>query len=66
VFCFELSAAHFLELVELSLVFKDFCTRRIAVLFEQSNRVMQAQNHKPMRQELMDLYHKYFGKRIAL
>ena len=24
------------------------------------------QNHKPMRQELMDLYHKYFGKRMAL
>lgn len=24
------------------------------------------QNHKPMRQELMDLYHRYFGKRIAL
>lgn len=24
------------------------------------------QNHKPMRQELMDLYHKNFGKRIAL
>jgi adenosine kinase len=24
------------------------------------------QNHKPMRQELMDLYHKNFGKRISL
>jgi adenosine kinase len=24
------------------------------------------QNHKPMRQELMELYHKYFGKRISL
>ena len=24
------------------------------------------QNHKPMRQELMDLYHKHFGKRIKL
>ena len=43
VFCFELSAQHFLELVELSLVFKDFCTRRIAALFEQSNQAMQAQ-----------------------
>lgn len=24
------------------------------------------QNHKPMRKELMDLYHKHFGKRITL
>ena len=24
------------------------------------------QNHKPMRQELMELYHKHFGKRISL
>ena len=24
------------------------------------------QNHKPMRSELIDLYHKHFGKRIAL
>jgi len=43
VFCFELSAQHFLELIELSVVFKDFCTRRIAVLFEQSTQAMQAQ-----------------------
>lgn len=42
-FCFELSAQHFLELVELSVVFKDFCTRRIAALFEQSTQAMQAQ-----------------------
>ena len=43
VFCFELSAKHFLELVELSVVFKDFCTRRIAALFEQSTQAMQTQ-----------------------
>jgi len=42
VFCFELSAPHFLELIELSVVFKDFCTRRIAALFEQSTQAMQA------------------------
>ena len=42
-FCFELSALHFLELIELSIVFKDFCTRRIAALFERSTHVMQAQ-----------------------
>lgn len=42
VFCFELSAADFRALLELSLVFKDFCTRRIAALFEQSNQAIQA------------------------
>lgn len=43
VFCFELSAKHFHELSELSAVFKDFCTRRIAALFEQSAQSLQAQ-----------------------
>lgn len=43
VFCFELSAQHFHELVELSIIFKDFCTRRITALFEQSALAMQAQ-----------------------
>jgi len=43
VFCFELSAEDFRELIELSLVFKDFCTRRITALFEQSSLAMQAQ-----------------------
>jgi CBS domain-containing protein len=43
VFCYELGAEDFLRLVELSPVFKDFCTRRIAVLFEQSTQAMQAQ-----------------------
>ena len=42
-FCFELAAQHFHQLIELSVVFKDFCTRRIAALFEQSTRAMQAQ-----------------------
>jgi CBS domain-containing protein len=43
VFCFELGAEYFHELIELSVVFKDFCTRRIAALFEQSTRALQAQ-----------------------
>lgn len=43
VFCFELAAKYFHELIELSVVFKDFCTRRIAALFEQSTQAMQAQ-----------------------
>lgn len=43
VFCFELAAKYFHELIELSMVFKDFCRRRIAALFEQSTQAMQAQ-----------------------
>jgi CBS domain-containing protein len=43
VFCFELGVEDFRELIELSLVFKDFCTRRITALFEQSSLAMQAQ-----------------------
>ena len=43
VFCFELSAKHFHELLALSVVFKDFCARRIAALFEQSTQAMQTQ-----------------------
>jgi CBS domain-containing protein len=42
VFCFELDAADFHELLELSPVFKDFCTRRITALFEQSHQAMRA------------------------
>ncbi|HET7832208.1 MAG TPA: DUF294 nucleotidyltransferase-like domain-containing protein [Gallionella sp.] len=42
VFCFELSAQDFHSLLELSQVFKDFCTRRIAALFEQSSQVLQS------------------------
>lgn len=43
VFCFELSTQYFNELIEMSLVFKDFCTRRISALLEQSTQAMQAQ-----------------------
>jgi len=43
VFCFELDAADFHALLELSPVFKDFCTRRITALFEQSHQAMRAQ-----------------------
>ncbi len=42
VFCFELDVADFHTLLDMSLVFKDFCTRRIAALFDQSNQAMQA------------------------
>lgn len=43
VFCFELDAQDFHALLELSPVFKDFCTRRITALFEQSHQAMRAQ-----------------------
>lgn len=42
-FCYELAAADFLELIGLSPAFRDFCTRRIACLLEQSKRVIQSQ-----------------------
>lgn len=43
VFSYELSAEDFHTLLDMSLVFKDFCTRRIAALFDQSNQAIQAQ-----------------------
>ncbi|OIR18131.1 inosine-5'-monophosphate dehydrogenase [mine drainage metagenome] len=43
VFCYELSAADFRELIGLSAAFRDFCTRRIANLLEHSKQVIQAQ-----------------------
>ena len=43
VFCFELGADDFHALLERSVIFKDFCTRRIASLFDQSKQAMQAQ-----------------------
>ena len=43
VFCYELAAADFVELVKLSAPFQDFCTRRIAALLEQSKQIIQAQ-----------------------
>jgi CBS domain-containing protein len=42
VFCYELSAADFLQLTHLSPAFYDFCTRRIANLLEQSKHIIQA------------------------
>jgi CBS domain-containing protein len=43
VFCYELAAADFHELIRLSPPFQDFCTRRIASLLEQSKQIIQAQ-----------------------
>ncbi|MDD5240965.1 MAG: DUF294 nucleotidyltransferase-like domain-containing protein [Sulfuricella sp.] len=43
VFCYELAAADFAELVRISAPFQDFCTRRIASLLEQSKQIIQAQ-----------------------
>ncbi|MGA7948696.1 MAG: DUF294 nucleotidyltransferase-like domain-containing protein [Thiobacillaceae bacterium] len=42
VFCYKLSADHFLKLTRLSAAFYDFCTRRIANLLEQSQHIIQA------------------------
>ena len=42
-FCYELAAPDFHELNRLSEPFRDFCTRRIANLLEQSKHVIQAQ-----------------------
>jgi len=42
VFCYELAAADFHELIRLSPPFQDFCTRRIASLLEQSKQIIQA------------------------
>ncbi len=46
VFCYELAAADFHELIHLSPPFQDFCTRRIASLLEQSKQIIQAQYAK--------------------
>ncbi len=42
-FCYELPVADFHTLLEMSLPFRDFCTRRIANLLEHSKQVIQAQ-----------------------
>jgi CBS domain-containing protein len=42
-FCYRLPAPDFHELLALSPVFQDFCTRRIAHLLDQSQKVVQAQ-----------------------
>jgi CBS domain-containing protein len=41
--CYQLPARDFQTLLDLSPVFQDFCTRRLAHLLEQSQRVIQAQ-----------------------
>ena len=46
VFCYELAAEDFHELIHLSPPFQDFCTRRIASLLEQSKQIIQAQYSK--------------------
>jgi len=43
VFCYELAAGDFNQLTHLSPHFHDFCSRRIAMLLEQSKHVIQAQ-----------------------
>ncbi len=45
-FCYELAADDFHELLKQSDAFRDFCTRRIANLLEQSKQVLQAQYAK--------------------
>jgi CBS domain-containing protein len=45
-FCYELPAADFHTLLVMSAPFRDFCTRRIANLLEQSKGVIQAQYTK--------------------
>jgi CBS domain-containing protein len=42
-FCYELPIADFHALLDLSVPFRDFCTRRIANLLEHSKQVIQAQ-----------------------
>ena len=42
-FCYELAAADFNTLLELSPAFRDFCVRRIANLLEHSKQLIQAQ-----------------------
>jgi CBS domain-containing protein len=43
IFCYELPAEAFRELIGMSAAFRDFCTRRIANLLEHSKQVIQAQ-----------------------
>ena len=52
IFCYELPAAAFSELIGLSAAFRDFCTRRIANLLEHSKQVIQAQySHSSAEQQ---------------
>jgi CBS domain-containing protein len=45
-FCYQLAGEHFRELLQSSVPFHDFCTRRIANLLEQSKQIIQAQYAK--------------------
>ncbi|MDD4912899.1 MAG: DUF294 nucleotidyltransferase-like domain-containing protein [Sideroxydans sp.] len=52
IFCYELPAAAFSELIGMSAAFRDFCTRRIANLLEHSKQVIQAQySHSSVEQQ---------------
>ncbi len=52
IFCYELGAADFRELIGLSAAFRDFCTRRIANLLEHSKQIIQAQySHSSVEQQ---------------
>lgn len=52
IFCYELGAADFRELIGISAAFRDFCTRRIANLLEHSKQVIQAQySHSSAEQQ---------------
>ena len=57
--CYLLPAADFQTLLELSPVFQDFCTRRLAALLEQSQRVVQA------RQEETGMAGRSLGSRLG-
>lgn len=50
-FCYELSAGDFAGLVAASSPFRDFCTRRIANLLEQSKQIVQAQYSRSSAQQ---------------
>ena len=51
-FCYELSAADFRLVIDMSAAFRDFCTRRIANLLEHSKQVIQAQySHSSVEQQ---------------
>ena len=51
-FCYELTAADFRQLIDMSAAFRDFCTRRIANLLEHSKQVIQAQySHSSVEQQ---------------
>ncbi len=50
-FCYELQAEHFDTLLEMSPAFRDFCTRRISNLLEQSQHLIQAEYSRSSSQQ---------------